>query len=117
MKHLKGIFESHEEKLRNQAEALISAFSQAWRQHESTIGSYNFRYSDDIRDAKPGVVVSQYGDFFFILPHKITKLELPILDILLDEPFDGNLYSSRQDNKLQVRVSGFRAEEMTGLLP
>ncbi len=112
MKHIKIFNESHQDKLKQKAEFLIDAFQTSWRNLPNTVGRYQFTYSYDIRDAKPGVVVSQYGDFFFIMPSRISKLELPLLEVLLNGPFNGSLYQSNHDHQLQVRISGFDVERM-----
>ena len=93
------------------AEVLIKAFTKAYKELPHTVGTPLFEYSDDIRDAKPGIVVSQYNDFFFILPPRIGKLELPILEVLLEKPFNGHLYQSGYDHQLQVRISGYNIEK------
>ena len=112
MKHLKVFNESHENSLKQKAEFLIDAFQIAFKNLPGSIGRYQFTYSSDIRDAKPGIVVSQYGDFFFIMPSRISKLELPILEVLLSEPFNGGLYQSNHDHQLQIRISGYDVERM-----
>jgi len=98
--------------MKEKANILIKAFEVAYKQLPHTVGTPYFEYSDDIRDAKPGMVVSQYGDFFFIMPPRIGKLELPILEVLLEKPFNGHLYQSGYDHQLQVRISGFVADKM-----
>jgi len=97
---------------KQKAEILIKAFEKAYKEHPDSIGRVTFEYSDDIRDAKPGKLVSQYGDFFFIMPSRISALEASIVDILLHRPFEGVLYQSNYDHQLQIRVSGFNVEKL-----
>ena len=92
------------------AQVLIDAFTKAYKEHPDTVGTVIFEYEDDIRNAKPGKVVTQYGDFFVIMPPRITNIELPILDILLSKPFDGVLYQSNFDHQLQIRISAYNIE-------
>jgi len=98
--------------MKEKAEVLIKAFTKAYKENPYTIGTPVFEFSEDIRDAKPGTVVSQYGDFFLIMPSRISELELPILDILLTKPFNGVLYQSNYDHQLQVRVSGYDVSKL-----
>ena len=98
--------------MKEKAEVLIKAFTKAYKENPYTIGTPVFEFSEDIRDAKPGTVVSQYGDFFLIMPSRISELELPILDILLTKPFNGVLYQSNYDHQLQVRVSGYDVNKL-----
>ena len=98
--------------MKDKAEFLIRAFQKAYKQLPHTVGTPLFQFSEDIRDAKPGTVVSQYGDFFFIIPPRIGKLELPILEVLLEKPFNGHLYQSNFDHQLQVRISGYDVEKI-----
>ena len=98
--------------MKDKADVLIKAFTKAYKENTYTVGTPVFEFSEDIRDAKPGKVVSQYGDFFFIIPSRITKLELPMLDILLNEPFNGSLYQSNYDHQLQIRVSGYDVNKL-----
>ncbi len=98
--------------MKEKAELLIKAFTKAYKENPYTIGTPVFEFSEDIRDAKPGTVVSQYGDFFLIMPSRISELELPILDILLTKPFNGVLYQSNYDHQLQVRVSGYDVNKL-----
>ena len=98
--------------MKEKAELLIKAFTKAYKENPYTIGTPVFEFSEDIRDAKPGTVVSQYGDFFLIMPSRISELELPILDILLTKPFNGVLYQSNYDHQLQVRVSGYDVSKL-----
>ena len=98
--------------MRDKAELLIKAFTKAYKENPYTVGTPVFEFSEDIRDAKPGTVVTQYGDFFFIMPSRITKLEMPMLDILLNAPFNGSLYQSNYDHQLQVRVSGYDVNKL-----
>lgn len=95
-----------------QALTLIDHFTKAYKELPHTVGTPVFQFSEDIRDAKPGTVVTQYGDFFFIMPPRIGKLELPILEVLLEKPFNGHLYQSGYDHQLQVRVSGYDVEKL-----
>lgn len=98
--------------MKEKAEFLIKAFVKAYKELPHTVGTPVFQFSEDIRDAKPGVVVTQYGDFFFIMPPRIGKLELPILEVLLEKPFNGHLYQSGYDHQLQIRVSGYDVEKL-----
>lgn len=98
---------NNDKSTKQKAEALIRAFEEAYEALPGSVGRVGFRYSPNITDAKPFRVLSQYGDFFFILPNVIGTMELPILEVLLSEPFNGKLYSSHHDGKLQIRVSGF----------
>ena len=98
--------------MKEKAELLIKAFTKAYKENPYTIGTPVFEFSENIRDAKPGTVVSQYGDFFLIMPSRISELELPILDILLTKPFNGVLYQSNYDHQLQVRVSGYDVSKL-----
>lgn len=98
--------------LKVQALTLIDHFTKAYKELPHTVGTPVFQFSEDIRDAKPGVVVSQYGDFFFIMPPRIGKLELPILEVLLEKPFNGHLYQSGHDHQLQIRVSGYDVQKL-----
>ena len=95
-----------------QALTLIDNFTKAYKELPHTVGTPVFQFSEDIRDAKPGMVVTQYGDFFFIMPPRIGKLELPILEVLLEKPFNGHLYQSGYDHQLQVRVSGYDVQKL-----
>lgn len=95
-----------------QALNLIDHFTKAYKELPQTVGTPVFQFSEDIRDAKPGMVVTQYGDFFFIMPPRIGKLELPILEVLLEKPFNGHLYQSGYDHQLQVRVSGYDVQKL-----
>jgi hypothetical protein len=98
--------------MKDKAEFLIKAFTKVYKELPHTVGTPYFQYSEDIRDAKPGMVVTQYGDFFFIMPPRIGKLELPMLEVLLNKPFNGHLYQSGYDHQLQVRVSGYDVEKL-----
>ena len=98
--------------MKEKADVLIKAFTKAYKENPYTVGTPVFEFSEDIRDAKPGTVVSQYGDFFLIMPSRISELELPILDILLTKPFNGVLYQSNYDHQLQVRVSGYDVSKL-----
>ncbi len=98
--------------MKEKAELLIKAFTKAYKENPYTVGTPVFKFSEDIRDAKPGTVVTQYGDFFLIMPSRISELELPILDILLTKPFNGVLYQSNYDHQLQVRVSGYDVNKL-----
>ena len=98
--------------MRDKAELLIKSFTKAYKENPYTVGTPVFEFSEDIRDAKPGTVVTQYGDFFLIMPSRISELELPILDILLTKPFNGVLYQSNYDHQLQVRVSGYDVSKL-----
>ena len=98
--------------MKDKAELLIKAFVKIYKELPHTVGTPLFKFSEDIRDAKPGTVVTQYGDFFFIMPSRIGKLELPLLEVLLSEPFGGHLYQSNYDHQLQIRVSGYNVEKL-----
>jgi hypothetical protein len=98
---------NNDKSIKQKAEALIRAFEAAYQALPGSVGRVGFRYSPNITDAKPFKVLSQYGDFFFIMPSLIGSMELPILEVLLNEPFNGKLYQSNYDHKLQIRVSEF----------
>jgi len=98
--------------MKDKAEFLIKAFTKAYKENPDSFGTPVFEFSEDIRDAKPGTVVTQYGDFFFIMPSRISNLELPILQVLLSRPFNGTLYQSNYDHQLQIRVSGYDVEKL-----
>lgn len=53
-----------------------------------------------------------YGDFFIILQKNITSMDLPFLDIVLKRPYNGKLYVSTYDNRMQIRISGYNIENM-----
>lgn len=98
--------------MKDKANILIETFEKAYKELPHTVGVPLFRYSNDIRDSKPGIVVSQYSDFFFILPPRIEKIDLPILEVLLSRPFNGVLYQSNYDHQLQIRISGYIVDKL-----
>jgi hypothetical protein len=107
MKHLKNINEENQISRKELAEQMIRIFEQKYKSHPSSFGSVSFEWEDDLRKARPGKVVSQYNDIFFILARSLKSRDLPIVEVLLGKPFDGELYTSQQDGLLQVRISGF----------
>jgi hypothetical protein len=114
MKHIKKLTESTDNKpsLEEMANFLIKSFQRDYKMLPHTVGTPHFEYKDDVRDAKPGVVVSQYSDFFFILGQSMESMDLPIAEILLGKPYRGKLYASKQDGLLQIRISGFTVKSM-----
>jgi len=114
MKHINQIDEGFEISRKELAEQLIQIFQQKYKSHPNTFGSVVFEWEDDVREARPGKVVSQYNDIFFILVRSIKSRDLPIVQILLEKPFYGELYASQQDGLLQIRVSGYTKIPGTG---
>lgn len=114
MKHIKKLTEQTNEKpsLEEMAKFLIKSLERDYRSLPHTVGTPHFEYKEDVRDAKPGVVVSQYSDFFFILKGSMELMHLPIAEVLLNRPYSGKLYASRQDGLLQIRISGFTVKSM-----
>lgn len=97
------------------ANFLIKSLEKDYKELPHTVGRPYFEYKEDVRDARPGVVVSQYSDFFFIIGPSMESRDLPIAEVLLEKPYSGKLYASRQDGLLQIRISGFDVKRMMGM--
>lgn len=72
--------------------------------------------NDRMRDEENGLisfgVERCYGDYFIIIRGSINSSDLPFLDILLKSPYNGKLYVSNYDKRMQVRISGYTIENM-----
>lgn len=73
---------------------------------------FNDRNDDESEGRRVGGIESQYGDYFVILPTTIIKTNLPYLEVLLNNPYNGNLYVSNYDNRMQVRISGYTVKKL-----
>lgn len=112
MKHIRKINEANNPSLEELANNLIKMLEDEYKSLPHTVGRPVFEWEDDLREARSGKVVSQYGDFFFIIGRSVESMDLPILEVLLRSPFNGKLYASRQDNLLQIRISGYTANKL-----
>jgi len=73
---------------------------------------FNDRRKDEERRSIYAGVESQYSDFFVILKPRLNHVDMKFLEMLLDEPYSGSLYVSGSDNRMQVRISGYKVVEM-----
>lgn len=89
-------------------------------QRTGTRHHVGLKYYDDFNDRQKDEqnrliyagVESQYSDFFVILPTSLQYDDMRFLQLLLDDPYSGRLYVSRSDNRMQVRISGYKVVEM-----
>jgi hypothetical protein len=112
MKNLKKFNESTFNKLKEHGEFLVNKIVYDYKQREDTVGRPILTYKELTRSVDTYDVVSQYGDFFIIMPTNIKSTDLPLIDLLLNRPYSGNMYTSRQDNRIQIRISGYDVEKM-----
>lgn len=74
--------------------------------------NFNVRIEDEINSNVNYGVETQYGDFFIILPYNLDYSDLSIINLLLTEPYNCNMYVSNCDNRMQIRISGYVVERM-----
>jgi len=68
---------------------------------------FNDRHRDESEIEYPPLgIETQYGDFFIIFPNEIKIGLLGLMEVLLKAPFNGRMYVSGQDHRLQVRIYG-----------
>lgn len=98
---------------------LCEILNKDYKRRIDTIGRIDVKFYDNINDRiddeRNGLVSFPvemcYGDFFILLPHTITFLDLPFLEMTLNKPYGGTLYVSSYDKRMQVRISGYILEK------
>ena len=91
-----------------------------YKKRPDTFGSPIIKFYDNLndrlKDEENGLVSMGiemcYGDFFIILKSPITSMDLPFLDIVLKSPYNGKMYVSTYDNRMQIRISSYNLENM-----
>jgi len=68
---------------------------------------FNDRRRDECENKIDFGIESCYGDYFVILPSLITAVNIPFLVTLLRKPYMGKMTVSKNDNRMQVRISGY----------